>query len=211
MSTELILECKNIKWIFFDIGSTLVDESKAYEHRLKDAIAETDISYEQAYNKVVEIAKQNNAEPIKALGLPLTPWHSEYEIINPKAEDCLKLLHKKYKIGIIANQPPGTAERLKKYGIYEYIDLVISSAEENIAKPDLKIFKLALDRAKCSPQNAVMVGDRIDNDIVPAKALGMRTVWVRQGFGGLSTPQNEAETADLTIQNISEICKCFEL
>ncbi|MGM9935894.1 MAG: HAD family hydrolase, partial [Candidatus Ornithomonoglobus sp.] len=107
---------KNIEWIFFDIGSTLVDETKAYEHRLKDAIAGTDISYEQAYKKVVEIAKRNNAEPIKALGLPLTPWHSEDEFVYPQSKKCLMTLHKKYKIGIIANQALGTAERLKKYG-----------------------------------------------------------------------------------------------
>lgn len=30
-----------------------------------------------------------------------------------------------------------------------------------------------------------MIGDRIDNDIVPAKALGMKTIWIRQGFDGL--------------------------
>lgn len=205
---------KSITWIFFYIGSTLVDESKAYEHRIKDTIQNTDTAYEQFCNLMTDFAKQGKngyIEAAKELNLKTTKWHSEDEIINPKAEDCLKLLHKKYKIGVIANQPLGTAERLKKYGIYEYIDLVISSAEENVAKPDLKIFQLALYRANCLPQNAVMVGDRIDNDIVPAKALGMRTVWVRQGFGGLATPKNEFETADLTVENISEICKCFEL
>ena len=30
-----------------------------------------------------------------------------------------------------------------------------------------------------------MIGDRIDNDIAPAKSLGMNTVWIRQGYGGL--------------------------
>ena len=35
----------NIKWIFFDIGSTLIDESKAYEHRIKDTVNGTNISY----------------------------------------------------------------------------------------------------------------------------------------------------------------------
>lgn len=39
------------------------------------------------------------------------------------------------------------------------------------------------DVAKCKPENAVMIGDRIDNDIVPAKQLGMKTIWIKQGFG----------------------------
>ena len=34
------------KWIFFDVGSTLVDESKAYDHRVRDMIANTNITSE---------------------------------------------------------------------------------------------------------------------------------------------------------------------
>ena len=77
-----------IEWLFFDIGSTLVDESKANEHRIWDAIVGTDISYEQAYARAAELAKQNIAHPLKCLGLPLTPWHSEDEAVYP-----LSLIH----------------------------------------------------------------------------------------------------------------------
>ena len=37
--------------------------------------------------------------------------------------------------------------------------------------------------AGCQAENAVMIGDRLDNDIAPAKKLGMKTVWIRQGDG----------------------------
>lgn len=66
----------------------------------------------------------------------------------------------------------------------KYINLTISSAEAGIAKPDLTIFRLALERAGCAAENSVMIGDRLDNDIIPAKPLGMHTIWVRQGFVG---------------------------
>ncbi len=204
---------KNIEWIFFDIGSTLVDESKAYEHRIKDTIKNTDITYKQFCNLMIDFAKQGKngyIETAKELNLKTTKWHSEDEFLYPDTVSTLKLLSEKYKIGIIANQPLGTQERLNKMKIDKYISLVISSAEENISKPDLRIFKLALDRAGCSPNNAVMVGDRLDNDIVPAKAVGMRTIWIKQGLGGLTTPKSESETADLTVKNISEICSCLE-
>ena len=52
------MSVKNIKWIFFDIGSTLVDESKAYEHRIKDTIQNADITYNQFYNMMINFAKQ---------------------------------------------------------------------------------------------------------------------------------------------------------
>ncbi len=204
---------KNIEWIFFDIGSTLVDESKAYEHRIKDTIKNTNITYKQFCNLMIDFAKQGKngyIEAAKELNLKITNWHSEDEFLYPDTVSTLKLLSEKYKIGIIANQPLGTQERLNKMKIDKYISLVISSAEENVSKPDLKIFKLTLDRVGCLADNAVMVGDRLDNDIVPAKVIGMKTIWIRQGLGGLATPKNESETADFTVKNINEICGHLE-
>ena len=58
--------------------------------------------------------------------------------------------------------------------------IVIASAEEGVSKPDRRIFEIALERSGCKPENAVMIGDRIDNDIVPAKQLGMKTIWIKQ-------------------------------
>ena len=80
---------RQIEWLFFDVGSTLIDESRANEHRIVDAIAGTDLSYEQAYAQAVQLARQNVAHPLRRLGLPITPWHSEDEIVYPQAAECL--------------------------------------------------------------------------------------------------------------------------
>lgn len=108
---------------------------------------------------------------------------------------------------MIANQSAGTSERLEKFGIRKYIDLVIASAEEGVSKPDKRIFEIALERSNCKPENAVMIGDRIDNDIVPAKQLGMKTIWVKQGFGSLWHITDENEKADMEVNNLSDILK----
>lgn len=194
-----------IEWLFFDVGSTLVDEGKANEHRIWDAIAGTDLSYEQTYARAVQLAKQNIAHPLKCLGLPLTPWHSEDEAVYPQAAECLAALHKAYRIGIIANQSPGTAARMKQYGLSQHLDLIIASAEEGLEKPDPRIFQLALSRAGCLPQRAVMIGDRLDNDIAPAKRLGFKTIWIRQGFGGMGTPASEQDTPDCCVNSLGEL------
>ena len=47
----------NIKWIFFDIGSTLVDEEEAYRHRIRDMIRGTSVTFEQFWEKRIEYAK----------------------------------------------------------------------------------------------------------------------------------------------------------
>lgn len=49
----------NIKWIFFDIGSTLVDETECYKKRFEEAVKNTDIPYEEFENKVIEFSKRN--------------------------------------------------------------------------------------------------------------------------------------------------------
>jgi len=52
-----------------------------------------------------------------------------------------------------------------------------------------------------------MVGDRIDNDIIPAKALGMATVSVRQGWGGKMHPVPPEGEPDAIIDHIGELAQ----
>ena len=204
---------KQPKWIFFDIGSTLVDETEAYNHRIRDAIAGTEITAEQLNEKLIYFAKQNlkgDLEAIKFFGLTKTPWHKEDEFLYPDAEKVLQYLWGKgYKIGVIANQSLGTAERLEKWGLSRYIDVVAASAELGVAKPDERIFRHALEQAECAAENAVMVGDRLDNDIYPAKKLGMKTVWVKQGFAVYQTPDSEEYEADWIVDSLGELLEIF--
>ena len=63
--------------------------------------------------------------------------------------------------------------------------------------------------AGCRPEEAVMVGDRLDNDIFPAKALGMGTVWVRQGLAVHQDLAMSDGKADSIINSIDEIKTVF--
>ena len=197
-----------IKWIFFDIGSTLIDESVAYRKRIERTISGTNVTYDDFYNKMVEISKYNQSgynKALEAYGLKMAPWNSDDEFVYPEAENCLCELSKHYKIGIIANQNLGSEERLEKLGLLKYIDLVIASAEEGVSKPDLRIFQIALARADCKPDDAIMVGDRLDNDIIPANKIGMKTVWIKQGFSKYSSPKEKEEQPDWTVYRLGEI------
>lgn len=100
----------------------------------------------------------------------------------------------------------GTEERLGHQGILKYITLIIASAEEGVAKPDRRIFEIALERCNCESANAIMIGDRIDNDIVPAKRKGMNTIWIKQGFGQYWNIRQEIEKPDFVVKNLTEIC-----
>lgn len=201
------------QWLFFDIGSTLVDESECYQKRYEEITLNSHITKDEFVVKVNEYAeKTSNAFHLAAelFHLPIPKWHNELERLYPDTEKVLKELSKKYRIGIIANQSLGSKERLNTWGIGQYIDLVVASAEVGILKPDLNIFKLALQEAGCVPDEAIMIGDRLDNDIIPAKTIGMHTVWIKQGFAAYQSIANNNEAPDFVINSLPELLFVLE-
>ena len=200
---------KTIRWIFFDIGSTLVDEEEAYKHRIRDMIEGTSVTLDQFWDKRIQYAKEGyngDQKAIEFFDLNKTPWHSEDEVPFDDCEETLRTLSDKgYQLGIIANQNPGAKDRLDAWGLGRYFSVIASSAELGISKPDKEIFRLALAMADRRPENAVMVGDRLDNDIRPAKELGMKTVRIRKGLAIYMKPSCEAEVPDFTVDSLSEI------
>ena len=201
-----------IKWIFFDIGSTLVDESAVYENRIEEITQSNNIDKNEFVAKVIECA-QTSPKPIVSAaedyGVNVPAWRHDLEVLYPDTKELLQRLSQKYKIGIIANQDFGTEQRVTDFNVYQYINLVIASAEEGVAKPDLRIFQIALARADCKPEEAVMVGDRIDNDIIPANKIGMTTMWIKQGFGSYAEPKTVEEQSDYIVNSLAEITEVF--
>ena len=200
-------------WIFFDVGSTLVDETEAYNHRAREMIENADIAFSVFDDKRIELAKQGfdgNSEAIKYFGLKKTPWHSEDEIPFEDALDTLESLKEQgYKLGVIANQSAGTAQRLENWGLLKYFDVVAASAELGVSKPDRLIFEKAIELARVPAYNAVMVGDRLDNDIIPAKAMGIKTVWIRKGLSIYQNIEFGINIADWVVDTLSDLKAIF--
>lgn len=198
----------DIKYLFFDIGSTLVDETECVKKRCEVIIESNNIDRQEFYDRVEKCAKTDSyAVRAAALyyGAEIPRWYGKLEKLYPDTKMILEILSQKYKLGVIANQVSGTKDRLDNWGIGKYFDIVVASAEAGCVKPDLKIFNLALEQAECKPNEAVMIGDRLDNDVVPAKQLGMKTVWVRQGFAKYQSISNETEKPDFIIDSIGDI------
>ena len=203
-----------IRWIFFDVGGTLSDESEAYAHRAREMLSGTGISldeYDRTRLALAREGKDGNSAVIAALGLKKTPWHPEDEVPFADARPTLAALSARgYRLGVIANQVAGLRERLAAWGLLPYFEVVISSADVGAAKPSPDIFRLALESAGCPAAECVMVGDRLDNDIRPAKALGMRTVWVRSGLARHQAPSLGNGVADWQIEKLSELLEIMK-
>ncbi len=205
---------KDIQWLFFDIGSTLANEERVYEHLIRSLSEDVGRSYEEVSNMVLDSYKNGKNgfnDTVEKLGAVKPKWDPSLEFLYDDAHSVLKKLRSKYKIGIIANQISGCYERLKNFGIADFFDLVVFSADVGILKPDKRIFELALSKSKCRPQNAVMIGDRIDNDIAPANRLGMHTIWVKQGYGQYGIISSPEETPSFTVSSLSEILYIFDI
>ena len=200
-----------IKWIFFDLGSTLIDESDCTEYRIQESLKQPNAPSREVFERrMTELASQNRLpykDAAAEFGLEIIKWPKHLEKMYDGVPKLLEKLNDRYRLGIIANQSMGTEQRLVNYGIRQYFDIIMSSAEVGISKPDLKIFKAALSKAGCIPENAYMIGDRLDNDIEPAAQIGMNTIWVKQAsfaYGNLNLIQHKP---DHTVDNITDILK----
>lgn len=209
----------NIVWLFFDMGSTLLDESDSYRGWFANAAALTGGALSAEAIEKEYLAGMARYEPtvsgqLKPYGFTgVSASHLYPEDLDrpyPEAVSLLEKLASKYRLGIVANQHPGAEERLERHEIRRYFDFVVSSAEVGFVKPDPRIFELALRTAGCSPDQAVMIGDRPDNDIYPAKRLGMRTVRIRQGYAACQEPKSGEYEADRTVGSLAELFGLFD-
>ena len=204
------------------MGSTLVDEDDIVEYRLNSLVAAcneagTSVSLEEIRNLLHEavmeqvpatswiVAKLTDSEDLKRHIRAVLTWRRDLEKPYPEAEQVLAALGGKYRIGIIANQHPGSEARLQKWGLLKFVSLCLPSAETGLSKPDLAFFQLAIKKSGCLPEHAVMVGDRLDNDIAPAKSLGWRTIRVQQGYFRSQVPLGAEQEPDFEVERLRDV------
>ena len=207
-----------IRTLFFDVGYTLVNEDAVWERRCKEQ-SETDeakklgVTAQDIYHEIekatIEGLPQFRTVIDRFNFSTMVPYHHELETMYEEAPQVLEALSQKYELGVIANQLDGLKERLESFGILKYFKYVISSWDVKVMKPDIRIFEYALKTAGCQPQDAVMIGDRIDNDTAPAQSLGMKGVWIKQGFGKLQTALAEKNPPDYEVDNLTELLLIF--
>ena len=126
-----------------------------------------------------------------------------FDDVRPTLE---RLAGKGLRLGVIANQPREITEIVRKAGIENLFQVLIISTEHGISKPDPRIFQLAIGKVGAdSPEQCVMVGDRLDTDIAPANKIGMKTIRVTSSLFSLQTPRDRYETPDYTVGSLAEI------
>jgi HAD superfamily hydrolase (TIGR01549 family) len=215
------------RWLFFDLGNTLISEEVAVDCRIRRMIASFErnggrVSVEDVRSALREAWAQFAPRPITRAIEMLTDnlklrqlveaedrYPKELEEPYQGAERVLQALSQRYRIGVIANQSGGTEARLTRWGLMPFVSICLSSTETGLEKPDPAIFRLALAQARSGPRYAVMIGDRLDNDIRPARLLGWKTIRILQGFAQFQFPRDRFDEADATIAELAELLPLF--
>jgi putative hydrolase of the HAD superfamily len=76
-----------------------------------------------------------------------------------------------------------------------------------LAKPSPAFFRLALDAWMLVPTSVAYVGDRPDNDVAPAKGLGLATVRLRRGPHADQPARSDGERADIEVPDLTEAAR----
>jgi HAD superfamily hydrolase (TIGR01549 family) len=120
-------------------------------------------------------------------------------------KDFLMNYSKDYNIGILGQYGNDFKKYLEEENILKYFTFSEIQDDYNITKPDTRYFEAILKRCACKAEESIMVGDRIDKDIIPAKLIGMKTIRVKVGIHKNQEPRIPEEIPDLTVENIKEI------
>lgn len=191
--------------VVFDVGETLVDESRAWAARAKH-VGVTSLTLMGVLGSLIERGEDHRGL-WAALGVapPTFPPRIEEVDLYPDALACLRAVRRAgMAVGVAGNQPAGAVAQLRAAGIEA--DVVASSADWGVAKPASEFFARVSDAIRLQPEEILYVGDRLDNDVLPARAAGMRTAFIRRGpWGHIHARRPEAARADVLIGSLAEL------
>jgi HAD superfamily hydrolase (TIGR01549 family) len=204
-----------IDTVFLDVGGPLYSDRPYYRALLAatlEARADTD---PEAFWAEYEAARRDQRGPFtrrlieafapgeddRVVALTRELWTYETHDLQPDVHAGLDALTGRYRLGILANQQAWIRETMARDGIDRYFDLWTISDEVGIDKPDPRIFEHALRQAGPEARCA-FVGDRLDNDIVPARRAGMRAVWMLRGEAPPEPTSEQLALADAAVRSL---------
>ncbi len=207
-----------IRAVFFDVGETLVDETRLY----RDYAMRMGVSYEYFLEKIEEGMALR--EPVRNVFARVKPGfdfaaaraqrdaEGKKFVIGPQdiyadaAHTLAALKASGYFIGIVGNQPATAEAMLRDSGLVA--DFVATSEGWGVAKPEPAFFQKVIEAAGMDPHRIAYVGDRVDNDVLPARAAGLWPILIRRGpWGRAHWGWPEAEHAHLRIESLAELPK----
>lgn len=176
--------------VFFDVGETIVDETREFgawadwlgvPRHTFSAVFGAMIAKGHDHRHVFEQFKPGfDMGDERTLRPDQTP---EEQDLYADARPCLQALRDLgIRVGLAADQP-GYAEVMLK-ALDLPVDVIGTAETWGVDKPAPEFFAKLVEQSECSPENVLYVGDRLDDDVAPARAAGLQTVFIRRGPWG---------------------------
>ena len=216
-----------IKNIFLDAGGVILDETEFEE---KSAIIITEIignyknnyTFEDYWHDIDEavyrfvpkvydyilfkhIKNHDDFKKVKIIYKEKLNQSGKNFKITEGLKDFLIQFSSLYKIGILGQYGAELREYLETKGMLHYFTYTVTQEKYTITKPDPGYFRAILNDCNCIAGQSIMIGDRIDKDIIPAKLTGMKTIRLKTGIHKNQEPRTPDEIPDYTFAKLGDI------
>jgi HAD superfamily hydrolase (TIGR01509 family) len=194
-----------LKAVFFDVGETLVDETRQWAAVAAQQGVPVFTLFAVLGGMIERRRHHRDVHDLFAPNRPLADWPDiEARDFYPDALACLRQCKNAgWLVGLAGNQPASAEAALRGLNLGVGVDVVASSETWGVEKPSPEFFAKLAEAAGCPPGEIAYVGDRVDNDVVPARAAGMHAVFVVRGpWGWLQQDWPEAAEASLTVRSL---------
>jgi len=180
------------RWVVFDVGETLVDETRVWG-MWADVVGVPRLTFMALLGAVIARGGAHQ-EVFEAVGSPHWERHRDQleaayggfgeEDLYPDVRPTLvELRAEGYRLAIFGNQPAHRTAELQAMDLP--VEAIAMSEEMGVAKPAPAYFRRVLELlGDPDPASVAHVGDRVDNDVIPAITAGFRSIWIRRGPWG---------------------------
>jgi len=203
--------------VSFDVGETLIDETRLWS-RWADRLGVPRLTFLGVLGGVAALGRSHRdafeiVQPGFDLDVELTRWahddpgglreNFDGDDLYPDVRECFAAMRELgLRVIIAGNQPP------QAKGALEAMDLgadgILTSDELGVSKPDPRFFAAVAEAVGLTPSEVAYVGDRVDNDVIPARDAGMIAVLVRRGpWGHLHAEWPQAAEADHIVESLA--------
>lgn len=143
----------------------------------EERVGKKELRYQRLKQSFELMGLQIDDDTINSLSKSYIEHLSSFRHVLPGTFEILDYLKGRYGLHIITNGFSETQEKkMKNANIRKYFDVVVNSEMAGVKKPNPEIFNLALERADVQPENALMIGDNLEADILGAQQVGFSTL-----------------------------------
>ncbi|WP_232306531.1 HAD family hydrolase [Thermobifida cellulosilytica] len=208
-----------IRSVVFDVGETLVDETRIFS-RWADRLGVPQLTFFGTIGGVLAEGRPmldafRLVKPGFDLDAELAAWQREEpdslrenfdeDDLYPDVRPALERLRDRGLHVLVAGNQPVQAEAALRAMDLPVADIHVSDAW-GVAKPERAFFTRVVEEAGCAAEEILYVGDRVDNDVVPAREAGLRAALLRRGpWGYLHAERPEAARADVIVSSLTEL------